>query len=147
MYVEGNIIFFTPFFFKNKNTAKSKFFVVLKVIDNQLILGSLPTSKDYIPSNDVIASGCLELTEINLNCFVISPNEPITVCNKHLRLTTYIYGHELDTYELSKLQETYRIEGSDYTVFGAMKPEIFSSLIQCLKKSNSVKKKYIKVLT
>lgn len=45
MLEEGNIIYFTPFYFKNgKSTAKPKYFIVLKAnVDNKGVLASLPT--------------------------------------------------------------------------------------------------------
>ena len=72
MLEEGNILYFDPFYFKNGNPAKPKYFVVLKNIDNNSILASLPTSKDSIPEKEEIENGCVELPNINFNCFVIS---------------------------------------------------------------------------
>jgi hypothetical protein len=146
MYTEGNILYFTPFYFKNGQTPKSKFFVVLKIIGEKTILASLPTSKDYIPTKDEIDMGCIELADIGLNCFVISSDINITECNKRFDVQTFIYGHELDTYDLASLKSTYRIELSDYEIFGKMQPAIFSELIKCLKNSKSVKQKYLKAL-
>lgn len=48
MYQKGNIIYFTPFYFKNGNTPKPKYFVVLSVSESETILASLPSSRDYI---------------------------------------------------------------------------------------------------
>jgi hypothetical protein len=146
MYKEGNILYFTPFYFKNGNTAKPKYFVVLKIVDGKTILASLPTRKDSVPTKNVIKSGCIEIPEINLNCFVFAPDEPVTLCNKSFDFTTYIYGYQLDSYEIKDMNDLYRIEGVDYELFGEMKPELFKSLILCLKKSKAVKKKYIRIL-
>lgn len=53
MFEEGNIIYFDPFYFKNGNTAKSKYFIVLKnVKDSNTILASLPTRRDSIPEKE-----------------------------------------------------------------------------------------------
>ncbi len=146
MYSEGNILYFTPFYFKNGHPPKPKFFIVIKAIENNTILASLPTSIDSIPTKNEVESGCIELADININCFVISPKTPITECNKHFDIPTFIYGHQLDTHDLTSLKNTYRIEFSDYEIFGKMKSEIFKELIKCLKKSKSVKQKYLKVL-
>lgn len=147
MYSEGNILYFTPFYFKNgQSSPKPKYFVVLKVINGNTILASLPTRKDHIPVKNEVESGCVELSDIGLNCFVISPKVAITECNKYFDFPTYIYGHQLDTYELKLMNSVYRIEGSDYEVFGQMKKDVFSALVKCLKNSNSVKQKYIRVL-
>ena len=49
MFETGTIIYFAPFYFKNGNTAKPKYFVVLKNIENKSVIASLPTRKDSIP--------------------------------------------------------------------------------------------------
>ncbi len=147
MFNEGNILYFTPFSFKNGNPAKAKYFIVLKNIGNSIVLASLPTSKDFIPKMYEKNEGCIEVSEINMNCFVISPNKPITVCNKCFEFTTFIYGFQIDSYELSLLNEIYPRKNVDYQVFGAMKSEFFNELIVCLKNSKSVKRKFVNLLS
>lgn len=146
MYKEGNILYFTPFYFKNGNTAKPKYFVVLKNIDNDLLLASLPSSKDFVPSEYENQRGCIEVPGANFNCFVIDSAEPVTVCNKCFPRTTYIYGFQLDTYQLTDMSTNYVHDGIDYNIFGEMKPAIFRSLLHCLKNSRVVPKKYLKIL-
>lgn len=146
MYSERNILYFTPFHFKNGHPPKPKFFIVIKIIEGKTVLASLPTSVDSIPTKDEVESGCIELPEIGLNCFVISPKVSITECNKRFNVRTFIHGYQLDTHDIESLKRTYKIEMSDYEIFGKMKSEIFTELIKCLKNSKSVKQKYIKVL-
>ena len=69
MFKEGNILYFEPFYFENGNTPKPKYFLVLKEVDNQLILASLPTSHDHIPSNMSKVHGCIDDSTINFNCY------------------------------------------------------------------------------
>ena len=90
------MIYFDPFYFKNGNTAKTKYFVVLKNIDNKIILASLPTRKDNIPDINVKDHGCVELPDINMNCFVISPNIVVTECRKYFVFKTHLYGYQID---------------------------------------------------
>jgi hypothetical protein len=146
MFTERTIIYFTPFYFKNGNTAKNKYFVVLKNIDNKSILASLPTSKDYIPEKLVIEQGCIECESSNLNCFVLSPSTKITEDGKCFSVSTYLYGHLLDEYSIDTLTELYPYEASDYQIWGQMKISLFNDLIECLKNSKSVKRKYKKRL-
>lgn len=146
MYKEGNILYFTPFYFKNGNTPKPKYFVVLKVVEGKTILASLPTRKDHIPVKDVVKSGCVELPDINLNCFVFAPNETVTCCGKCFDFPTHIYGSQLDFYEIETMNDLYRIEGVDFELFGEMQPAIFRKLVLCLKNSKAVKKKFIRIL-
>ncbi|WP_187478320.1 hypothetical protein [Amniculibacterium sp. G2-70] len=146
MFREGHIIYFDPFYFKNGNPAKPKYFVVLKCEGGKNIVASLPTRKDSVPQSATISNGCIELPEINLNCFVISNEQQITECGKHFDFTTYLYGHQIDDYLVSEMRDLYPNEGSDYEIWGMMKSEIFENLIQCFKFSKSVKRKYKKLL-
>ena len=146
MFQEGSIIYFDPFYFKNGNTEKPKYFVVLKSINQKSIIASLPTRKDSIPENETIDNGCVELPDINLNCFVISSNQKVTDCGKQFDFTTHLYGHQIDAYEIDELKEIYPNEGSDFVIWGKMKMEIFEKLIDCFKNSKSVKRKYKSLL-
>lgn len=147
MFEEGTIIYFDPFYFKNGNTAKPKYFIVLKNQAKENILASLPTRTDSIPRNEEIENGCIELPLIKLNCFVISKNIEVTDCKKTFDFKTHIYGHQIDSYEIDLLKEIYPLENTDYTIWGKMKDELFQSLIECLKNSKAVKRKYRKALS
>lgn len=146
MFKEGSIIYFDPFYFKNGNPAKSKYFVVLKNQGDQNILASLPTRTDSIPQKDEIDNGCIEIPSISLNCFVISNDIEVTDCGKIFDFKTHLYGHQIDVYEIKSLKEIYPLEHTDYKIWGKMKDELFLSLIECLKNSRSVKRKYRKIL-
>ncbi len=145
MLTKGNILYFTPFYFKNGNLAKNKYFVVLSTESENTILAVLPTSKDHIPYFVKDDNGCIEIPSSNFNCFVIRPDQIITECGKSMPLTSYIYGEQLDTHNTNYLREQYQSD-ADYEVFGKMKEDIFYSLIDCLKKSKSVKRKYKRML-
>lgn len=146
MIEERNVIFFDPFYFKNGNTAKPKYFVVLKYSDNKSVIASLPTRKDTIPFAENIDNGCLELPDINLNCFVFPKDIEITECGKSFSFKTYLYGHQIDEYDIKLLEQIYPNEGSDYEIWGKIKPEIFTALIKCFKNSKSVKRRYKRLL-
>lgn len=146
MLVEGNILYFTPFYFKNGNQPKSKFFVVLKSLGNHAVLASLPTSVDAIPSKYDQQQGCLELPEIGLNCYVVHPNIAITECGKFFQKKTHLFGHQLDEYSTQMLNEVYPTEGIDYTVWGKLRPDVFQDLLDCFRTSQSVKRKYKRIL-
>lgn len=146
MFQEASIIYFDPFYFKNGNTAKPKYFVVLKNQAGHNIIASLPTRTDSIPEKEEIDNGCVELPLINLNCFVISDDLVVTKCGKKFDFKTHIYGHQIDSYEVSFLKEIYPLEDTDYTVWGVMPDDLFKSLLACLINSKSVKRKYRKIL-
>ena len=143
MFNIGTIIFFKNFCFKNGSEPKSKFFVVLKTLDNSQILASLPSSINKVPNYDTTDHGCIELPQSNFNCFKISNKAPITDCNKSFEKDTFMYGHFIDIYEISVLIE---IHNNQYYVWGQMKKIYFDSLILCFKNSGSVKRKFKNIL-
>ena len=147
MYQEGRVIYFTPFYFQNGQSApKEKYFVVLKVVNGSTILASLPTRNDYIPIGSTVTSGCVELPNISLNCFIIQKDTPITDKGLEFEFTTHLYGGELEDYELSMLQSIYNMEDFDYIDCGMLDASIFQSMINCFQNSDSVKRKYIRLL-
>lgn len=146
MFEERVIIYFDPFYFKNGNVAKPKYFVVLRNNNDKSVLASLPTRRDSIPEKDEVDSGCVELPDINLNCFVISKKESVTECGKSFDFKTHLYGHQIDEYETELLEEIYPVENTDYFFWGKMKESIFNDLINCFKNSKSVKRKFKKLL-
>lgn len=146
MFEEGNIIYFDPFYFKNGTLAKPKYFVILKKYDSINLIASLPTRRDSRPSNNSNSFGCIDIPEINFNCFAISKEIVVTTCDKKFDFNTYLYGYQIDDYSINLLSEIYPNEGTDFTIWGKMKPEIFKELILCFKNSKSVKRKYKNIL-
>jgi hypothetical protein len=147
MFEEGNIIYFTPFFFPNgKSAPKPKYCIVLKSLSEQTIIASLPTRTDSIPSNISIATGCIEIPEINLNSFIFDSSTEVTECGKYFDFNTFVYGHQLDFYSKDLFKDIYRIEGTDYEIFGKLKPAYFEKMLDCLRNSKAVKKKFIRHL-
>lgn len=70
MFKPSNILYFGPFIFSNGDAPKAKYFLVLKETTGNLILASLPTSKDSVPTSIPLRHGCLEEESINLNCYI-----------------------------------------------------------------------------
>lgn len=145
MYAPGKIIYFDPFYFKNGNNSKPKYFVVLKVIDSKIVLASLPTSKDHLPGHIKLGHGCLEVKSGCINCYIFEPNKIITKCGWSFELMTYMHGPELDHYELEMLESVYNSH-KDYIEVGDLLDEEYSAILMCLINSDFVKKKYIKML-
>ena len=147
MFAEKDIVYFDPFYFKNGNKAKPKYFVVLKSVGEESIIASLPTRNDHIPEKHMLSYGCVEVPEININCFVISSETIITECGKTFDFPTHIYGSGIDSYEKTALKEIYPIKGTDFTIWGRMTDKSYNELITCLSTSKSVKRKYKKILS
>ena len=149
MLQERNLIYFDPFYFPNgKSTAKSKYFIVLKVDSDEVILGALPTRKDVLPSQFDSVSGCIQMSEPGntWTCYRILPHETILENEKcPFDKITHIYASNIEDYSL-KYFEIYPTKGVDYTILGAIKQDVFEELILCFTNSTAVKRKYKKRL-
>ncbi len=145
MYTPGKIIFFDPFFFKNGG-SDPKYFLVLKVINDEAILASLPSSQPHLPATQQVSHGCLELPLSCINCYIFEAARPITKCGWSFRLNTFLHGLWLDDFQVSDLMKTYSIENVEYEVIGELTDEELDSVIQCFKNSRTVKRRYKKLL-
>ena len=140
-FEEGQLLCFTPFVFKNGAPPKKKYFIVLKLQDDKLMLASLPTSKDHIPGDITLSSGCVNIPERSVNAFVFLPNSPVTD-NFCFSLPTFVYGEQVDEYAFKYLDEM----NTTIDVLGIIHNETFSQLKDCLKQSALLKRKYRKIL-
>lgn len=151
MFNVRDIIYFKPFYFKSGNPAKNKFFVVLKESNEKTILASLPTSKDHVPKHISEPFGCVELPDINFNCFVIPEYITVTECGKYFDRNTFLYGAFLygalvDEYDTKMMNELYPFENINFELWGKMRQYTFNELTCCFKNSKSVKRKYKRLL-
>lgn len=146
MYIPGNIIYFDPFYFKDGSASKPKYFLVLKIIGSNVILASLPSSKDHLPRHLEINHGCLEVPEGNINCYVFKANNVVTTNNWAFPMDTFLYGQWLDEYEIVQLADIYPVDGIDYQVIGQLTGQELNKLIHCFTQSASVKRKFKRLL-
>ena len=141
MFEEGNLLRFEPFLFKNGALPKPKYFVVIKDIDGDLLLASLPTSKDHVPRDIEMRRGCLDISERQLNIFVFLSNEVISIDAEGnefaFPLDTFIYGADI-----KQLQDN----DTSILLLGKLQDGIFQELKECLKSSRMVKNKFRRLL-
>ena len=78
MYHTGELIKFSPFVFKNGNQPKPKYCIVLGQINDKVLMANLPTSKDHVPSDVMVESGCVDIPERGVNAFVFNPSDQVT---------------------------------------------------------------------
>ena len=141
MYPEGQLLRFTPFVFKNGAKPKPKFFIVLKHLDDKLMMASLPTSQDHIPCDIIYSSGCVNVAERSVNAYVFMPNETVTDSFSFIK-PTFVYGEQVDEYALMYLNEM----DTSFEDLGIIQHDLFSQLKECLKQSALLKRKYRKLL-
>lgn len=150
MFKEGHLLYFTPFIFSN-GTRKPKFFVVLNNDGGNLLLASLPTSKDHIPSDIPVRQGCYEYPEKNINVYVFMAGESVAVHPETqetfcFKKNTFIYGADIQTYPVVAFEEQYRKGETEIVLKGKMEVALFDDLKDCLRKSACVKNKFKRIL-
>jgi hypothetical protein len=146
LYTPGKIIFFDPFFFKNGG-SKPKFFLVLKVVDGNAILASLPSSVSHLPLAQNIEHGCLEIPEACISCYIFEANRPITKTGWSFNKNTFLHGLWLDDFNVDDLMSRYSIENVEYEIIGELTDEELANVIKCFANSSSVKRMYKRILS
>lgn len=150
MFEKGNLLLFRPFVFKNGAVPKDKFFLVLENTDGSMLLASLPTSKDHVPSDVEVKHGCIDLSERFVNVFVFLSGEEILCKSNGERFSfsknTFVYGANLDMYQVSQFELQERLSQTQIELVGRIDAELFEELVDCLAGSKMVKNKYRRML-
>jgi hypothetical protein len=146
VFQQGQIIYFNSFVFKNGNDPKPKYFIVLRNIEDKIIVGSLPTRTNSTPAFVTVPHGCINLDDRCYNCYLFQKDKVICENGFSFELPTYIYGDQVEDYEVEKLEEKYKIRGVDYEILDKLIDGEYRELINCLLNSQSVKRKIKKLL-
>ncbi len=151
MFRTGNILYFEPFVFSDGSKPKNKYFIVLKTTEKNIILASLPTSKDAVPNHIIKVLGCIELSSINFNCFYfLSCVEVATNESTNNRFSfpqcTYVYGYRINEFNTDTFSQQLINNNTNISIKGKLDDNVYNNLIACLKTSYSVKKRYKKLL-
>lgn len=141
MYQEGQLLRFSSFIFKNGNTPKPKYFVVLRHINDMVMMVTLPTSKDHIPTDVNVTHGCVNLPERCVNAYVLSPYDQVTPSFR-FAVPTYIYGEDVDEYDEAYL-DTMEAEVED---LGILSNDLLQEIRDCVKQATGIKQKYVRLL-
>lgn len=142
MFEPGNLLYFNPFIFPDGGDPKPKFFIVLGEVDETMLLASLPTSKDHIPSDVEVLSGCLEIAERMVNAYVFMANEVVTEDGFFFEKNTFVYGQNIKMYNTTAFLQQ-QIDGQiQISIKGKLTDDVFSALTNCLKNSDAVRKRY-----
>lgn len=142
MFEPGNLLYFNPFIFPDGGDPKPKFFVVLGEVDETVLLASLPTSKDHIPSDVEVTSGCLDIPERMVNAFTFLANEVVTDNGFFFEKNTFIYGQNIKTYNTIAFSEQEKAGETEIELKGKLKADLFTALKDCLRNSDAVRKRF-----
>lgn len=145
-FQQGGILYFDPFIFPDGGSPKPKYFLVLKHIDDTLLLASLPTSKDHIPEYIEKRHGCIERSDISFNCYYFDPS--VIICDNGFSfpVETYVYGFRLQTFKLNDLLLQEVTDETKIEECGILNNSEYQALILCLTNSPEVKRGYRKLL-
>ena len=146
MFEPGNLLYFNPFIFPDGGDPKPKFFIVLGEVDETVLLASLPTSKDHVPSDVEVKSGCLEIPERMVNAYIFMANDIVTDNGFFFEKNTFIYGQNIKTYNSVSFLGQIKSGTTVIEEKGKLKDEMFSALKNCLKNSDAVRKRFKKFL-
>lgn len=151
MFEEGNILYFKPFYFENGNAPKPKYFLVLRNTEGSLVLASLPTSHDYIPSNMQKNHGCIDDNTINFNCYYFKEGKNIAYneknsCDFCFPRDTYVYRYRIDVFDTEIFNEQIASSKTIVTFKGKLYIDEMEQLYKCLRNSSSVKRKFRRIL-
>lgn len=89
MFEEGNILYFNPFYFENGNKPKPKYFLILKSMEDNLIIASLPTSHDHVPNSMEKKHGCIDDYTINFNCYYFQEGKNVAFNEKTVAISVF----------------------------------------------------------
>ena len=145
-FQQGAILYFDPFIFPDGGSPKSKYFLVLKRMDDALLLASLPTSKDHIPEYIEKRHGCIERSDISFNCYYFDSS--VIICDNGFSfpVETYVYGFRLQTFKLNDLLLQEVTDETKIEECGILTDIEYQALIRCLTNSPEVKRGYRKLL-
>lgn len=146
MYISGTIIYFTPFYFSD-GSFKNKYFLILANNGDNIIVASLPTSKDHIPNSIKKKHGCISDDNKMVNCYFFEKDRVISECGTFgFPRDTYVYGEQIDFFDLKLLQSIYKNKENSYTIKCKLLESEFESIKECLKNSGVVARKFKKYL-
>jgi len=138
---EGQLLFYKPFYFKDGGEPLDKFFIVLKNVNDETIVASLPTSKNNAPSLIDILHGCVNIDERQFNCYVFQEKKCVCDNGFSFDVHTYVYGDKVNDYLFKSLTD-----GQTYHISGQLTQTEFNALKECIINSNSTINRIKKLL-
>jgi hypothetical protein len=146
MYTQGTIVYFTPFLFSD-GSSKNKYFLVLAVGKDNLLVANLPTSKDHLPRSIKKKHGCINDDAARINCYFFEAKRVISECGTFsFERDTFVYGEQITFVDIRIMQSSYKYEGKDYRIVCKLSEIEFRSIKECLKRSKVVRNRIKKIL-
>lgn len=140
MLKSKDILYFTPYIFDNGTPSKPKYFIVLHVDASEVILATLPTSKDHVPNQIIKKHGCINNPAMMFNCYYFEKERAVCTNGFAFPRDTYVYAEEVGAFSKEKMLQYYPEEGIDYTKIGILTDDEFKGILNCFKVSKNLKR-------
>lgn len=148
LFEDGKVLYFDPFYFKDKaGGQKPKYYIVLKKMADEIMLATLPTSKDFVPNTIKKVHGCMEHPEINFNCYYFAAGQEICTNGFGFPMETYVYGYRLQKHAVADFANQMANGETVISEKGQLMDVEFQAIVECLKKSPAVKRSYRNILS
>jgi hypothetical protein len=145
-YPAGTIIYFTPFYYPDgQRAAEPKYFLVLRQVDAEMTVASLPSSQPHYPAKLAPKHGCNRFGQ-GYGFYMFGSKRIITLEGWGFPLDTFVYPWGVKSYDREMLKEVYPKEGKDYAVRGRLTEGEFISLITCLNTSDDLPGKMARLI-
>jgi hypothetical protein len=138
VFLPGQILYFNSFQFKNGNTPKPKYLIVLAMVRGAVIVASLPTRTNAAPSFVRTDHGCINIDERCYNSYVFEKHRVVGENGFSFDMPTFLYGDQIEDYEVELFESNY-VEGIDYVILDKLVKKEFDAVIQCFRTSGSVR--------
>lgn len=143
LFEEGKVLYFDPFYFKDKVSGqKPKYYIVLKKFEAEVVLATLPTSKDFVPRTIEKVHGCMDYPKINFNCYYFAVGHEVCTNGFGFPAETYVYGYRLQKHSVADFVKQVTDGETVITEKGQLTAEEYKAIVDCLKESPTVKRVY-----
>lgn len=142
MFSPGNILYYNGFPFPNGSPSKPKYFIIIKLADDNMVAASLPTSHDHIPNSLSKVHGCIDHAGMCINCYYFEQGRIISECGEFgFPRDTYMYGEQVDLFDRDLYEKR-----CTYKILCRLTNDEYQAIIHCLRLSKSIKNKIKKLL-
>ncbi len=114
---------------------------------DEMVLATLPTSKDFVPSTVEKVHGCMDRPEINFNCYYYPADYAVCTNGFGFPRETYVYGYRLQMHKTADFSRLVAGGDTSISIKGCLTDEEYKAIVDCMKQSPAVKRVYRNALS
>lgn len=150
IFKEGHIFYFRPYIYEDGGIPTYKFCIILKALSNDIVTITLPTSQDHIPDN-ILKHGCIDVPEKQIHAYVFAKDKQIAYNEKESKefrfsKNTFIYSKLIKQCSVLEWENQISTNQTKVDYIATLNSDEFKALIDCIKNSPSISRKYRKIL-